>query len=177
MKLKYFGILLILCFAAPAVTHYFFLNYQKEKVREDVKWKIIAGIDKEELVLLKFSKSDINNQLIWMDSTEFVFEGKYYDIVEINSKEDSISFSCWQDNEETAYAHQMNELVLQAMEKNSANQENQKNLQSFYKSLYFIENTNFEPTTFNDSKILPHHRFKNFQSFSESPPFPPPKIS
>lgn len=167
----------MLCFAAPVVTHYFFLNYQKEQVQEDVKWKIIAGIDKEELVLLKFSKSDIKNQLIWTDSTEFVFEGNYYDIVEINSKEDSISFLCWQDNEETAYAQQMNELFLQAIGQNPANQENQKNLQSFYKSLYFIENTHFESTIFQDSKILPHYEFKNFQSFSESPPFPPPKIS
>lgn len=177
MKLKYFGILLILCFAAPAVTHYFFLNYQKEHVREDVKWKIIDGIDKEELVLLKFSKSAIKNQLIWTDSTEFVFEGKYYDIVEINSKEDSISFLCWQDNEETAYAHQMDELVLFTMGKNPINQENQKKLQSFYKSLYFVKNTQLESPRFHDSKTLPHHEFKYFQSLSESPPFPPPKIS
>lgn len=177
MKLQYLGILLILCFAAPSVTHYFFFNYQKEQVREDVKWKIIAGMDKEQLVLLKFSKSELQNQLIWMDSTEFVFEGKYFDIVEIDSKGDSTSFWCWYDNDETAYALQMEELVLLAMEKNPLNQENQKKIQRFYKSLYFIENSQFKSTTYLGTKSAYRHEFKHFQSLSESPPFPPPQFS
>ena len=39
---------------APAVVTYSWLQQRKRAVKKEVKWKMIAGIDKSELVILKF---------------------------------------------------------------------------------------------------------------------------
>lgn len=43
---------------APVVVTYSWLQQRKRAVKKEVKWKMIAGIDKSELVLLKFSKAE-----------------------------------------------------------------------------------------------------------------------
>jgi hypothetical protein len=170
------GILLIILLVVPVATTYVFLRYQKKQVKREIKWKMIAGIDKEELVLLKITEKE-KGLLCWEHSKEFEYLGEMYDVVESNIVGDTTFYRVWWDHKETKLNRQLQELVSMAMGKNQKKQENQKRLLSFFKSLYFAEATDLQ--NYNDTKLNRKFWFRpNFyQSFTHSPPVPPPEIS
>ena len=71
---------------APVATMFLYLHFEKAALKREIKWKMVAGIDQNELVLLKFSKEEAEKQLRWEHSKEFEYEGQMYDVVskEIN---------------------------------------------------------------------------------------------
>lgn len=174
---KVFGILLIFCFVAPVATTYVILKYQKKQVKREVKWKMIAGIDKEELVLLKFTEEEKQTQLNWKHSKEFEYKGEMYDIVETKIVGDTTYYWLWWDHEETKLNKQLSQLVSFALGHNPKNQENQKRLQNFFKSLYFSEDERKESLAFFEikSKFLFGQNF--YSSVFLTPPVPPPEKS
>ena len=58
---------------------------------------MIAGIDKSELVLFKFSKEETTTKLNWKHAKEFEFNQQMYDVVEKQVSKDSIHYWCWWD--------------------------------------------------------------------------------
>jgi hypothetical protein len=177
LKAKFFGILLFLCFVAPLASTFIFLSIQKKQVKKEIKWKIIAGIEKEELVLLKFTEAEKLTQLKWKHSKEFEYKGEMYDIVETSIKGDTIYYWCWWDFEETKLNKQLDNLVSLAFGNNPKKQENQQRLQQFFKSLYFSESIEKHSIAcFHLNKL--HYNYSEFyQTIVYSPPIPPPKIS
>ncbi len=178
LKNKVFGILLILCFVTPAVTTFVFLKYQKKQVKREVKRKIIAGIDKEELVLLKFTKKEQQAELKWEHSKEFEYKGEMYDVVETKVIGDTTYYWLWWDHEETKLNKQLSKLVSFTIGNNPKNQENQKRLNKFFKSLYFTEKDKEKESPI-FLEVKNNYCFvKNFyHSIFISPPAPPPKKS
>ncbi len=176
MKRKIFGLVMIFCFIAPLATTYFFLKYHKKQVKREIKRKIIAGIDKEELVLLKITEKE-KGLLRWEHSKEFEYRGEMYDVVECSIVGDTTYYRVWWDHKETKLNRQLQELVSTAMGKNQKKQENQNRLLSFFKSLYFAEATDLQ--FYNDTKLNRKFWFRLdfYWSFSHSPPVPPPEIS
>ena len=75
---------------APAVVTYSWLQQRKRVVKKEVKWKMIVGIDKSELVLLKFSKAAMASKLKWKHAKEFEFNNQMYDIGDKVVSKDSI---------------------------------------------------------------------------------------
>ncbi len=177
MKSKVFGILLIFCFVAPVTTTYIILKYQKKQVKREIKWKLISGIDKEELVLLKFTEEEKQTQLNWKHSKEFEYKGEMYDIVETKIVGDTTYYWLWWDHEETKLNKQLNQLVSFALGHNPKNQENQKRLEKFFKSLYFSENENKELLTFFEVNSKFYFRQNFYPSVFLIPPVPPPEKS
>jgi len=175
VKCKVFGILLILCFVAPVATTYIILKYQKKQVRREVKRKLIAGIDKEELVLLKFTEEEKETQLNWKHSKEFEYKGEMYDIVETKIVGDTTYYWLWWDYEETKLNKQLSQLLSFALGHNPKNQENQKRLHNFFKSLYFSEDERKEPLVFFELKSKFHFGQNFYLSVFLTPPDPPPK--
>ena len=90
---------------------YLWLNLQKKQVKREVKWEIIEGIDRSELVLIQLSKSEVEEKLEWEHSKEFEFEGEMYDVVEFEETPDSIKYWCWWDHEETALNKNLADVV------------------------------------------------------------------
>ncbi len=177
MKRKIFGILLIVCFVAPVATTYVMLQFQKKQVKKEIKWKMIAGIDKEELVLLKFTEKEIQTQLKWKHAKEFEYKSEMYDVVETNTLSDTTYYWVWWDHQETKLSKQLNKLVSFALGNNPKQQENQKKLQNFFKSLYFSTPERKEYVVFQEVKNK-HYFGQNFyQSLSASPSVPPPEKS
>lgn len=168
---------MILCFVAPVATTYLMLQFQKKQVKREVKWKMIAGIDREELVLLKFTEKEKQTQLNWKHSKEFEYKGEMYDIVETNVVGDTTYYWVWWDDEETELNRQLSELVSFALGNNPKNQENQKRLHKFFKSLYFTEDDRKESLVFLEVKNKYHLQQKFYHSVSHSPPVPPPEKS
>ncbi|TAH19295.1 MAG: hypothetical protein EAZ08_08990 [Cytophagales bacterium] len=135
------GTFLIFCFIAPITTIYTFFQYQKAQIKKEVKQKIIRGIDKNELVLLKFATTEVYTKLDWEHAKEFGYRGEMYDIVETAIVNDTTYFWVWWDNEETKISKQLDKLIEAAMGSNHTNNQIQKQLDNFLKALYFLEKT------------------------------------
>ena len=101
MKGKLTGIFLLLCLVVPIATTFTFLHFHKKQIRREVKRKIIAGIDKNELILLRLSEIESQTKLNWKHSKEFEFNQQMYDIVETEVKGDTIYYWCMRDTKET----------------------------------------------------------------------------
>lgn len=169
--------MLFCCFVAPVATTFVILQIQKKQVRKEVKWKMIAETDREELVLLKFTEEEKQTKLNWKHSKEFEYKGEMYDIVETSIVGDTTYYWVWWDYEETKLNRQLNELVSFALGNNPKNQENQKRLNKFFKSLYFSEDVKKDTFIFLDIKNKYYFGQKIYHSISHSPPAPPPEKS
>ena len=130
---------------APAVVTYSWLQQRKRAVKKEVKWKMIAGIDKSELVLLKFSKAETTTKLNWKHSKEFEFSNQMYDIVDKVVSKDSIHYWCWWDFEETKLNKQLDNLLVGVYQHDSKSKEKQDIVYKFYKSIYFQSLFCWEP--------------------------------
>ena len=130
---------------APAVVTYSWLQQRKRAVKKEVKWKMIAGIDKNELVLLKFSKEEIATKLQWKHAKEFEFNNQMYDIVDKVVSKDSIQYWCWWDFKETKLNKQLDDLLVGVYQHDSKSKEKQDLLYKFYKSIYFQPVFSWQP--------------------------------
>lgn len=164
---------------APVATIYTFLQYEKSALRREIKWKMIAGMDHKELVLLTFTKEETKTKLRWEHSKEFEYNGQMYDIVSQEIKGDSIFYRCWWDHEETQLNKNLKKLVASAFNQDEDNRETQK-------GLYFYLWSFFSPPVF-DWQAAPFHKMEVvyedsihlniFNAIGISPPTPPPKAS
>jgi hypothetical protein len=174
MKRRIIGIFLLCCFIAPVVTTYYSLNYHKKLVKKSVKWKMIEGIDREELVKMKFTEYEKQNLLKWKHSREFEYKGEMYDIVESYVVGDTTHYWLWWDHEETKLNRQLDDLVSNLFGNSPRNQESQKKLSTFYQTLYF-EKVNFNISLFPQKIILYLYYQNNYKSVYSVPPDPPPR--
>lgn len=137
---------------------------------------MIVGINKKELYLLKFSKSESLSKLNWEHANEFEYLGKMYDIVEKTIKNDSIIYLCWLDKEETTLNKKLKNLVQQALGHNPLNQDRQHKLVSFYKNLYTTTCSITIDTILHKLKKDNHFYYAfSICPFYQSPTVPPPE--
>ncbi len=135
--------------------------------------QIITGIDKNKLVLLKFTRAAVQTKLSWEHSNEFEFNGSMYDVIETETKGDTIFYWCLPDSEETKLNRQLKNLLVNALQKDKQNKEKQEHLVIFCKSLFYSKI--FQWKAFFDSEMLSMTRpFFYYSSLFFSPPVPPP---
>lgn len=136
---------------------------------------MITGLEKEELELLKFTKSEEEEQLEWEDSEEFEFNNEMYDIIVKEVKGDTTYYWCWRDTKETELNKKLDDLFVNGFGSDKQNNDTQKRLSNIFKSLYYKKK--IVTQTFPHHPILEnsHYCFSNI-SFSSSPPVPPPEI-
>lgn len=177
LKRRILLISLLLVLVIPPFITFWWLHHQKDLVRKQVKHKIIQGIDRQELVLLSFTKQDIQEKLDWEHSKEFEYQGQMYDIVETIIAGDTIHYWCWWDHQETKLNKKLSLLTQRAFAKNPKQKEKKQHLSRYLQSLFF-EKTSITIKA-NDLTITGHSCFYSFiyQSVNISPPTPPPCIS
>lgn len=104
---------------------------------------MIQGIDKEELVLLKFTSEEAKNALKWKHAKEFEFRQQMYDIVETKVVGDTTYYWCWWDHEETKLNKQLSLLVAKALNSNPQKKEKEDWLSTYFKSFYLLNSSNW----------------------------------
>ena len=177
MKRKVVSLLLLFCLVAPVVATFTFLQYQKMQVKREVKWKMITGIDKNELVLLKFTNEETQTELRWEHSKEFEYKGQMYDIVETSIQEGTIYYWCWLDDEETKLNKQLEELVYNVLGNKPQRQEKKNQLAEFFKKLFHENQKPQTATTIIKPRIKYFFCSEYFTSIYHKPPLPPPRYS
>lgn len=173
MKRNFLAVLLFLCLAIPIAGTFVALKHQKKIVRKEIKRKIIAGINRNELVLLKFSEEEKQTLLKWKHSKEFQYKSEMYDIVETEIKADTTYYWCWLDREETRLNQQLNELLSYVFSHYPQNAEKQNKLLQFFKSLYIPNDVEYQQLLAeycNKTHFLYSNLYLSFHIIPASPP-------
>ena len=137
MKRKITAVFLLACLLMPALATFGYLQHQKYQVRKEVKHRLMAGIDKSELVLLKFTERQASRELEWEHSREFEYRGEMYDVVERAVKGDTLYFWCWWDHKETALNKKLSTLVQNVTRHKPERQEQRQFTLHFYSKWFF----------------------------------------
>ena len=145
-------------------------------VRKEIKERIIAGLDKDELVLLKFSVVDARTKLKGKDTKEFEYYHQMYDVVEEKIEGDSIFYWCWWDDEETKLEKQLERLVANALGLDQQNQLKQKQLVSYYRLLFCPSGSEQQESTPQIAENYYSSQLVVYTSPLWPPPTPPPMI-
>lgn len=170
------SIFLLFLLVAPITSSFIFLHYQKKQVRKEVKRQIIAGIDRDGLVLLKFSKDEAQDRLQWIHGREFIFNGYMYDIVEVETTGGQTNYWCWPDSKETKLNKQLDDLLMSALGRDMKSKEKRKQLTHFYQNLYCLRPFDWDFSDFRSEKTERFcKRVKIAVSFP--PPVPPPETT
>lgn len=169
------AILLVFCLALPFWGSYSYLKMEKRQVKRTIKRQIMKGIDRDKLVLLKFSKKETQTLLRWEHPKEFEFYGQMYDIVHKELRGDSIWYWCWWDYEETALNRYLAILVAKSMGKNPQNTETQNKLRVFSGNLFCNDRQNLNLKENLSYEIFFQYLADHYSSVEISPPAPPPK--
>jgi len=171
------GILLLFCFIAPLAVTFVILQLHKKQVKKEVKSEMIAGLDKEELVLLKFTKEETQKELRWEHPKEFEFKGQMYDLVEKSRQGDTIFYWCWVDDKETKLNQKLKEIVALALGNNQQRKNIQEQLTDFYKSLYWENcHTKWNIVASQSNELIAPYDFSCLTTIIP-PPVPPPEIA
>jgi len=131
------AIFLLLILAFPFWGFYSFYKNEIHQTRKQVKKLIMAGIEKDELTLLKFSINETKNILEWKHSKEFKYNNNMYDVVYRDTVGDTISYHCWKDDKETEIRFQFDTLLAKKMNDNNTRNSQGKKIIDYFKSLFF----------------------------------------
>ena len=167
---------LLLTLCLPVALVYFGMQYRKACIRREMKQRMIAGIDRSELVFMKFTTGQMKNLLRWVHDGEFEYAGEMYDII---YREDTAGYSrfwCWHDREETRLNRERAHLVNRAMGHDPITREQGKRFQTFLVSLFWEESRLLrwvpEATIQKGFLYIPGRGIGDFP-----PPVPPPRFS
>lgn len=127
---------LFACLLAPFAATFTLLKIQKHQLKRSIKHRIIDGIDKNELVLLQFTKKEAEDNLNWEHAKEFEYEGEMYDVVEKKQSKDSVSYWCWWDNKETKLNRQLSEVLLNSWQQNDEQRQRNNRLIQYTKNWF-----------------------------------------
>lgn len=177
MKSNIISIFLLFCLVAPLTTTFIWLKHQKATIRREVKWNMIASLDKEELVLLKFTKKEGQEKLKWKHSKEFEYNGQMYDIVETEIHGNTTYYWCWWDYKETALNKKLTTLLANFLDHNQQSKNTKIRFSNFYQSLFYSKSKPWEALQI---KLISEKKYIynfNYTSLHFPPPSPPPNYS
>jgi hypothetical protein len=174
---RLFGILLILILLVPYLGTYGWLQYKRHLVRKEIKTRIISGIDKKELILLKFSTAETSTNLRWKHPGEFEYKNQMFDVVKKEVRPDSTFYYCLNDQAESRFNKHLKMLVSDFLGQNPQKKENQKRLVKLFQSLYYAGSPewNCRPPEIKHNQLTPNYLF-DYSPVLLSPSVPPPKI-
>lgn len=171
------AIFLVIVLVFPFWGFYFFLNHEIHQTRKQVKRYIISGLDKEQLCKLTFSINGVNNLIKWKHNKEFEYKNVMYDIVFKETHNDSISYWCWKDNEETKLRYSLDKLVARTMNDNDSKSSQSQRINDFLKILYYYSFSNSKNEINGILKFNYPELSDNYISVVLNPHSPPPKAS
>jgi len=136
---------LLFILIVPAFVTYTWLQQHKRAIKREVKWEMIAGIDKSELVFFIFSNKDVQTKLRWEHAKEFEYKNQMYDVVEKKVSKDSTQLWCWWDYKETKLNKQLQILLVKVFQNDSQSKEKQNQVFKFYKLVYLPSSFDWKP--------------------------------
>jgi len=170
------SIVLIISITAPFGISYSIFQFQKYTVRKEVKKQLVSKINKDNLVLIKLSKKEADEKLEWEHSREFEYLGTMYDVIDGETRNDSVFYWCWEDNEETKLNIKLNALLEKTAAPDQINNENLKQLSNFLSTLFYSHENPFDISRNKDRATFSSCYLNFYSTLPTDPQTPPPKI-
>ena len=176
MWIRTLGIFLLASLVFVLMGSFIGLQLQRKAVRKSVKWKMLEGIPANQLVCLKFSKTNVDDLLNWKHSKEFSYKEEMYDIVYKKETIDSVFYYCWWDHEETALNKKLSALLYVALNQNASGKSTNDKLHVLLQVLFFQTTTKPELNNWSHlSRFYFHTDLLTTVNPGISPPNPPPE--
>lgn len=137
MNKQILSIALLLTLMLPIAGTLGWMGLQKWQVKKEVKQRMLAGIDRQELVQIRLPLAEANTLLEWEDDAEFRFQGEMYDVVDAYREGDHMVYWCWPDREETLLYRQLEDLTARALRNDPLRDKSRGQVISFMKTLFF----------------------------------------
>ncbi len=174
MKTRLLSIVLLFSIVTPGVATWLWLRQRRATVRREVKHQMMAGLEREELQLLKFTPAEAESKLRWKHAKEFEYQGQMYDIVERQQRGDTTYYWCWWDYKETRINRQLDQLLTNTLGKDPQKKERQQNLENFFKTIYQDVAANKLPLNTPATAACTSYCFAS-KTIKLTPPAPPPR--
>lgn len=165
--------LLTLVLFLPEGLVYSWLKLKQKEIRREVKHRIHAGLEKNDLLRLSFHVNDEKSAVSWVKKGEFSYKNSMFDVVFQETSADSIIYYCWEDYEENIIKKQLQKLSALAWENQPERRDGHKKVFDFYKQLFFQEPESISTFRYNpDSETITVMNYNYVSAFfySESPP-------
>jgi hypothetical protein len=161
---------------APAAGAYLWLQVRRAWVRHEVKVTLMAGLEKEDLVLFKISQKTQPEDFVWKHKTEFACGNQLYDVVIQEEHGDTLYLWCFWDEKESIIHQRLDRLAESAQQNDPLQHSKHKQLISFFKTLFCHPQAEAVPyrlanTTQNEFRYPDRNTRKGYP-----PPAPPPQI-
>lgn len=170
------AILLLLVIGCPTVGTRAFLLIRKSAIRQTVKRRILAGVERNELVQLTFALKDLDALLEWEHSREFAYQGVMYDLIESETRGDSIMYWCIQDRAETEINRHLDNLTAKSASSDPFSKTCLSQYIYYLKHIFFYQDQP-KPIASFDREAVRHHFLRNEYAIQISPPTPPPEVA
>jgi hypothetical protein len=170
------AISLLLSLLVPYAFLYFWIRYEKEQIREEVKHGLLEALEKDQLTFFDFSVEEVETLLDWEHEGEFELNGQMYDVVERITQDGHVHLWCWPDQKETELNKQLDSLLAGTGKQDQTSRDRQQRIIQVLKHVYLTETMSMEPgflwlTSSPKPPVTDH-----WMSFEIVPPTPPPKI-
>lgn len=135
------------------------------------------GLPEEELVMLKFTKTEISKELRWEHEKEFEYKKEMYDVIRTEVCGDTTIYFCWMDNEETLLNQKLTNWLVEFCQHNQQRKQSRENLLDFYQLLFWEECSD---TAFDKRQIKRDDFFHYYFSLNDVyllPMIPPPQAA
>lgn len=159
----------------PVISLFCWYKVQQSSIKSKVKWEIAAGLDPSDLVLIKLTPKEAEEELEWKHSKEFQYQGEMYDIVQRENQGDTLLFYCWWDHEETQLNKKVWSLTHQLFHNDQEKKQKENQLLKVYKNLYSQEISKLNLTLAQAETEKEFHYQGRLISRYITPPSPPPK--
>ncbi|MEZ4932225.1 MAG: hypothetical protein R2788_08920 [Saprospiraceae bacterium] len=170
------AILLLLVIGCPSIGTRAFLLIRKSAIRQTVKKRILAGVERNELVQLTFAIKDLEVLLKWEHSREFEYRDEMYDLVESETCGDSIRYWCIHDRAETEINRHLDSLTTKSTNSDPLSRKCLTQYFDFLKHI-FSPQDQLKPIALFDCGEIRHHFLRNEYAIQISPPTPPPEVA
>lgn len=127
------AVILFFCLLAPYIGTVTLFHAARERVRSEVKRKLIQGADRKELVRISLPTRELNTRLRWIHEREFELENTMFDVVERKVTGDSTHLLCWNDHAETGINRQLTRLIASAAREDPFAADARKNITDWFK--------------------------------------------
>lgn len=130
------GMILVLSLIAPMVVSYSLFSWRRAHVREEMRALIFKGLPREDLVHLTFSHDQLPGLLHWEKKDEFRYRGEMYDVVDSESRNDSIHYWCMHDHRESQLKRNFSSLLAGLLDHEPMTEKARQRLITFLKTDY-----------------------------------------
>jgi hypothetical protein len=173
--IRFLGVVILSLLFASFSGMYSWLQLQKYRARKEAKAIIINSTAPEQIRVLAYPQHAEPAGLRWIHEDEFEWNGSLYDVISVETRNDSVLLHVWEDRKETALNLEIRTLTRRLVQANSEVPDEETRWVQFLKQLMPApELMRFRGLPEYQEQALGRYK-EYFESAKATPPSPPPK--